>query len=91
MQKKEIVDITLVISLTLLSILSGVLIGFILWSDFEGHNPFESKVYYELPDGGYIYETDYEGVRGKAIRLNTNEYNGELEYQITLNPITVDK
>ena len=42
------------------------------------------EVYYELPSGGYIY------VDNEYIRYNKNEFDGTLDYQITLNYTFVD-
>jgi len=37
------------------------------------------RFYYELPTGGYVY------IEGDCIRYNQNDFNGVLDYQITLN------
>ena len=37
------------------------------------------NVYYELPDGGYIYIED------EYVHYNEDSFSGALEYQITLN------
>ena len=55
------------------------------WGDL-----FEEQVYYDIPSGGYIYKDDYDGSPGYCLRYNHDSFNGTLDYQITLNPMTLD-
>jgi len=74
--------------LTIIIIATLVLIGFKLYLD----SPTSARdlllspnFYYELPSGGYLYIED------KYIRYNPDEFDGQLDYRITLNYIEVKK
>ena len=60
-------------------VLTGIGMYFILPPFIYRAKLLSPEVYYELPAGGYIY------IDGEYIRHNENEYNGTLDYQITLN------
>jgi len=70
-----------------IAILFGA-IGFLSGSEFD--NMSERNIvltpdyYYELPSGGYIYVDDC------YIRYNENSFDGVLDYQITLNYVSVE-
>ena len=61
----------------------GLFWGNVIWEKYLG-----PTWVWELPEGGYIYieNGDY-----MWIRYNTHSWNGTLDYQITLNYITVYK
>jgi len=69
---------------------SAFLAGFLTCMSLWTMNVFPlnpQAVYYEMPNGGYIYEDDYPlEYGGKCIRFNYTSYNGTLDYQVTLNP-----